>query len=130
MHYITKADKTSSVVIINTSDYISQARRWLHNANFYKVLQLDPTLNFQQKISKFLEEASVKDLLIMTSIFLLNPTHGAQSSDSLLKLWLSVTLTLFFFQSLSLGRSFLVSHGMTCWYISQPTYRDFERFKA
>ena len=49
---IKPADKGSSVVITNTSDYIAEAERQLNDLSFYSPLLFDPTSTYNEEIMK------------------------------------------------------------------------------
>ena len=53
---IKPADKGSSTVILNRSDYIAEAERQLHNPRDYQILQRDPTPDSATFISDFLHK--------------------------------------------------------------------------
>ena len=54
---IKPADKEGSIVIMNTSDYISEADRQLNNPDHYEKLQEDPTQKFNIHINNLLNQA-------------------------------------------------------------------------
>lgn len=51
---IKKADKGSTVVVMNTNDYIDEANRQLSQSAFYKKIKNDPTKKHSDEISKAL----------------------------------------------------------------------------
>ena len=54
---IKPADKGGSIVIMNTTDYISKANRQLNNHNYYEKLQEDPTQKFNSHINHLIHQA-------------------------------------------------------------------------
>ena len=54
---IKPADKEGSIVIMNTSDYISEADRRLNNPHHYEILQEDPTQKFNTHINNLKNQA-------------------------------------------------------------------------
>ena len=54
---IKPADKGGSIVIMNTTDYISEANRQLNNHNHYEQLQEDPTRKFNSHINHLIHQA-------------------------------------------------------------------------
>ena len=58
---IKPADKGSAVVILNTTDYISEARGQLNNTKFYKKLYHDPTPDHNLEVKKILDEMLIRD---------------------------------------------------------------------
>ncbi|KAK9752318.1 hypothetical protein QE152_g4327 [Popillia japonica] len=53
---ITRADKGSVTVAINTSDYIAKANELLHDNNTYLILSTDPTPSLQFHTNKYIRE--------------------------------------------------------------------------
>ena len=54
---IKPAGKGSSIVIMNTSDYISEANRQLNNNDHYGILTEDPTHKFNTHINNLINQA-------------------------------------------------------------------------
>ena len=54
---IKPADKGGSIVIMNTTDYISEANRQLNDHNHYEKLQEDPTQKFNNHINYLIHQA-------------------------------------------------------------------------
>lgn len=48
---IRRDDNEGGVVVMNRIDYVTEAFRQLHDANFYKVVTHDPTLSFSTLIN-------------------------------------------------------------------------------
>ena len=56
---IKKADKGSTVVIMNRDDYIAEVERQLNNSKFYKKLDDNPKEQFQKDINEVLESIKI-----------------------------------------------------------------------
>ena len=61
---IKKADKGSSVVLMNTTDYLREGYRQLSDPNFYTKIREDPTEKISDKICKVLTQ--MKNLKLIT----------------------------------------------------------------
>ena len=53
---IKPADKGGSIVIINTTDYITEAERQLNNPDHYEKLHEDPTEKFNTHINNLINQ--------------------------------------------------------------------------
>lgn len=73
---IKPADKGSGVVIMNTSDYIYEAYRQLSDRNFYKPLNIDKTLHYQNKINHFLTTMRLGNEIDENCYSYLAPSHA------------------------------------------------------
>ena len=60
---IRPADKGGGIVVLNTSDYISEANRQLYDPMFYKALDKDPTPSFSILINKKISELVKANLI-------------------------------------------------------------------
>ena len=58
---IKKADKSSSVVIMNRADYIEEVERQLKNKKYYKHLNEDPSVNIDKDIISTLNNVAKKE---------------------------------------------------------------------
>ena len=58
---IKKADKSSSVVIMNRSDYIKEVERQLKNDKYYQKLNEDPSENLAKDITNTVEKIAEKE---------------------------------------------------------------------
>lgn len=67
------ADKGNSIVIMNTEDYINEAKKLLSDSSAYKELDGDPTSNYNEQIQEFIEIHGPKQNLSPKTISLLNP---------------------------------------------------------
>ena len=56
---IKKADKGSTVVIMNRDDYIAEVERQLNNSKFYKKLDDNPKEQFQKDVIEVLENIKI-----------------------------------------------------------------------
>ena len=54
---IKPADKGGSIVIMNTTDYITEVERQLKNPDHYEKLQEDPTLKYNTHINNLINQA-------------------------------------------------------------------------
>ena len=54
---IKPADKGGSIVIMNTNDYIQEARRQLSNPQHYKIMNTDPTNQYNRYIHHIIHQA-------------------------------------------------------------------------
>ena len=54
---IKPADKGGSVVIMNTTDYIQEAKRQLSNPQRYRTLNTDPTVTYNKYIYHIIDQA-------------------------------------------------------------------------
>ncbi|XP_061186995.1 uncharacterized protein LOC133195147 [Saccostrea echinata] len=63
---IKKADKGSTVVVLDKEMYMSEANRQLSDERFYKKLDSDPTKEFSTAITKTLDEIYTKNMPGMT----------------------------------------------------------------
>ena len=91
---IKKADKSSSIVVMNKDDYIEEAERQLSDAKFYKKLSSDPTKVFNNEINLLLEklknQGEINDELLAylvqdkpktASLYLLPKTHKIKKEN-------------------------------------------------
>ena len=53
---LKKADKGSTVVVMDRDKYLTEAHRQLSDERFYKKLQSDPTEEFSTKITETLQK--------------------------------------------------------------------------
>ena len=53
---IKRADKGSATVVMSLEDYVAEAMLLLNNTQNYRLIDEDPTEQFSQDISDFLEE--------------------------------------------------------------------------
>jgi hypothetical protein len=60
---ITKADKGSAVVVMNTTDYLREGLRQLQDRKFYKLLEHDPTEQYASEIDQVLLEMRGNNLI-------------------------------------------------------------------
>ena len=63
---IKPADKGSSVVVLNTTDYIKEATSQLSNNTFYNKLDSDPTLKHNMEVKKILDEMLARNEIDIT----------------------------------------------------------------
>lgn len=71
---IKKADKGSTVVVLDKEDYVAEAHRQLSDERFYKKLDSDPTKEFSATISKTLGEMLSNNEIGNNVYTTLNPT--------------------------------------------------------
>jgi hypothetical protein len=72
---ITKADKGSTVVVLDKQDYISEGLRQLNDSSSYTPLLHDPNPAFQEEILLFLQEFGPNEGLSNSDIAILSPPH-------------------------------------------------------
>ena len=60
---ILPADKGSTTVILNKTDYVTEGLRQLRDETFYKKLSRDPNKNFAEKIKKYIEQNKTNEKL-------------------------------------------------------------------
>ena len=69
---IKKADKSSAIVIMNTTDYLKEGYRQLGDKNFYTKLKEDPTMDISKKICDVLTEMKTLKLISQKNFDYLN----------------------------------------------------------
>ena len=72
---ITKADKGSSVVVLDTDDYITEALRQLNDTTAYTPLPHDPNPQFREEINQFLKQYGPEEGLTAADIAVLSPPN-------------------------------------------------------
>ncbi|XP_062596387.1 uncharacterized protein LOC134257802 [Saccostrea cucullata] len=70
---IKKADKGSTVVVMDTETYMAEAQRQLSDERFYKKLDSDPTKEFSTTITKTLDDMFEKNEIGINVYETLNP---------------------------------------------------------
>ena len=59
----TKADKGGALVVMDVDDYITEAKRQLDDAEFYKKLSQDPTKMYTERINKAIDKFKEEELI-------------------------------------------------------------------
>jgi hypothetical protein len=82
---IKKADKGSTVVVMNTTDYLREGLRQLQDKKFYKLLDHDPTEDYAREIDQVLLEMRANDLITSKNYDYLKPYKCEEGRFYMLK---------------------------------------------